>query len=1073
MMGLNLGFRRKAKAAPPQTACKPTEQGWLYAVQLGGADPAAAYLAQLLEEGRARAVVEGILLPWSVLYALQRDPQHDASLPLLGLPPEAAERPALSALGTPSDPSFVVRIDGWFRPGEPPAEQAISRTGPVLHLDDGDRLLPEAAHDLLRQIEALAAEGGHGQPEDRMLAMGRIQALAAAAGARLDTYLARSPVVVPDRIDIELQRHEAAGMDVVEVTPRPERAPDRWVDQFDRYGSVRPRYDVPTDDGGVTHVVLPEPVQRVAESIKRMPARRLGGSEAASFVRNPYPWLGDGAEDVVRPDDFERARRQAGLIEWELDLEPQDGGWGVLLTDPAGEQESRALPDLDLSDGRELLVAAVLARSRGESALRWRGSDIALAGLTLESLARIERASVDAARGTAPSDGGLFDLAGYSDRVVGFDGKPVLVPRVPRRDDGQEWAPDGIPIDVERVDPLTGEVSTVRLQPGDVRQLTDRVAEAERTGAAKVRVPGLEDEIPTAEARAWVDGLKEASRREPAPPTVPKDPKPSETLSLRILHNIEQLDYRQDCVDLDEDAQDPVLPAALRPEVRLLPHQLKGLAWMQQRLARREEGVRGILLADDMGLGKTLQSLCLMAWYRQSTPVPRPCLVVAPVSLLENWRSEIAKFLDGSQGRTAALYGQELAAHRLAPHEMPADLRERGLKKALRPGFAGGAAFVLTTYETLRDYQLSFAREQWGVLVCDEAQKIKTPGAMVTRAAKAMQADFKIACTGTPVENSLADLWCLFDFFQPGLLDSLTRFTKVFRQAIEQRVDGHDVLVESLRRQIAPWVLRRMKSDVADLLPKTDVPCELAMSPRQRALYGSAVRAVRDAMSDGKAGSGAAILGLLHRLRVICANPLAADDPKAEYLPVSEHLRHSPKLAWLLGKLEEISKGGADGRGEKAIVFTEFREMQRLVQRAVAGRFGIDVSIVNGSTSVDPDAEASRQAIIDRFQAQPGFGVIVLSTTAVGFGVNIQAANHVIHFTRPWNPAKEDQATDRAYRIGQEREVFVYCPTVVGDGFETFEQRVAERLATKRGLSRDMLSPEQGIAIDEFADLEG
>src|SRR5690606_37566055 len=159
------------------------------------------------------------------------------------------------------------------------------------------------------------------------------------------------------------------------------------------------------------------------------------------------------------------------------------------------------------------------------------------------------------------------------------------------------------------------------------------------------------------------------------------------------------------------------------------------------------------------------------------------------------------------------LYGEHLAQYRLTGSDVPAELRASGVRKALRDGFASDAAFVLTTYETLRDYQLSLAREKWGILVCDEAQKIKTPGTMVTRAAKAMQAEFKIACTGTPVENSLADLWCLFDFFQPGLLDSLSSFTKVFRQKIEQREDGHDALVDSLRSQISPWVLRRMKSE--------------------------------------------------------------------------------------------------------------------------------------------------------------------------------------------------------------------------------------------------------------------
>src|SRR5690606_3624075 len=162
----------------------------------------------------------------------------------------------------------------------------------------------------------------------------------------------------------------------------------------------------------------------------------------------------------------------------------------------------------------------------------------------------------------------------------------------------------------------------------------------------------------------------------------------------------------------------------------------------------------------------------------------------------------------------------------------------------------------------------------------------KTPGAMVTRAAKALQAQFRIACTGTPVENTLADLWCLFDFFQPGLLGSLREFTATFRREIELREEGHEERVEALRSQISPWVLRRMKQDVAELPPKKEEPCVLPMSARQRALYSAAINDFRDAMQiEGKERTNA-VLGLLHRLRMICANPLAVDRDDADFLSV-------------------------------------------------------------------------------------------------------------------------------------------------------------------------------------------
>ncbi len=190
-----------------------------------------------------------------------------------------------------------------------------------------------------------------------------------------------------------------------------------------------------------------------------------------------------------------------------------------------------------------------------------------------------------------------------------------------------------------------------------------------------------------------------------------------------------------------------------------------------------------------------------------------------------------------------------------------------------------------------------------------------------------------------------------------------------------------------------------------------------------------------------------------------------AKDPALAGASISEHRKHSPKLAWTLSALRRIQS-----QGEKAIVFTEFHDLQRLIQRAVLEELGFHARIVNGDTKA-VGGDESRQQLIDEFQEKPGFGVIVLSTTAVGFGVNVQEANHVIHFTRPWNPAKEDQATDRAYRIGQTKPVYVYTPTVVGRGFESFEQRVAVRLSGKRALSREMLSPEQALSLEDFEGL--
>ncbi len=1036
-----------------------------------------SYVQQLFDEGYALGSLDEALIPWSRLYDLIADPAHSNSIALLDLPPVTPYRPVLGSSGTPSDSGFRIRIEGWRGTDGAVSPLAAQRTGGVLTVGGHDSLLPAGVFQLLALILQLHGEGPAWSTQQRMIALGRIQKYAGEVGATLDSYLSRTPVVVAEQLDLQLRSSAAVGADVIEIVPRPLGAPEEWLSQFDKFQSVRTRYDVSQAGGQLTHVLLPDNVMQALEPIRRLPARRVASEDADTFLHNPYAFFGDGADEALPPEFIEKAKREAGVVERELDASPADQGWDAFLVAVSGEVDDLVEFVSSMDDARALLALAASARQRSRPVIRWRGHRVSLGSTTLQSLGRLQQWTVEGSvRDFALRMGQVFDLAAYSDRVVGFDGKPIRVPVIRREDGSNEWVPENTGITIGEVDPASGQVSTTHLPPERVAELRGNVATAIREGQATVAVPGTTQSVPVPEAEAWLGGIKDVLARQSRVPMSPREPADNRrTPSLKILHNIEQLDYGDTPVSPSAVLGPPRVPAALRAGITLFPHQLEGLSRMQLQLSQQANGVTGILLADDMGLGKTLQCLALIAAYREIAADPKPCLVVAPVSLLENWKSEILTFLDGSQGKTVALYGDELAKYRLALSDLEPDLRELGLKKFLQPGFAQGAAIVLTTYETLRDYEFSLARESWGILVCDEAQKIKTPAALVTRAAKAMQADFKIACTGTPVENTLADLWCLFDFFQPALLGSLSGFTKKFRRAIELREAGHEQLIETLRGAIEPWVLRRMKSDVAELPPKIDEHhaevdrdwMTLSMSPLQQGLYAATIAEFKAAVDapaeDRKPG---AALALLHRLRMICANPLGVKDPQAELLPVEEHVRHSPKLQWLLQQLERVSR-----KGEKVIVFTEYRELQRIVQRAVAGRFGIPVDVINGSTSVDPTLDASRQRLIDRFQAREGFGVIVLSTTAVGFGVNVQKANHVIHFTRSWNPAKEDQATDRAYRIGQDKPVWVYCPTVAGQGFESFEQRLAERLARKRSLSHDMLAPGQELGLSDFEDL--
>ncbi len=1037
---------------------------------------AARYLEQLAAEGLASGQAGVYGIAWSQLYRLLHESDHQGGLRLLSLPAVGDWVPRLASRGTPSDPDFSLWIEEWISASHPGGRPSL--LGGLIEIAGERLLLACAPWALCEALDDFQGRSPSLEPSQRMHALGVLQVHAEQAGALLDDYLSRTRVLSPERVQLTFDRSEALGDPVVELKPGFENGPEGFLTAFDRYAKVQPRYDVPTAEGGLVHVAPNEAAQAALSAIKAIPGRRVASDEARLFLHNPFAVLGDEARDAIDEDQLIQARAEARLLGYRLETWSEESSHRHVRFVPGGESDVSEDEALDVPLAERLLQAAERSRARGLPLFTVDGREVELTPASEAALSEIadwlsQRPMAELASGFDA----FFRLDDYSERVVGFDqAAPQVVPYIAKKSADQGWLPDNIERGVAVPDASGVGFQRIELGEREREELQQRVSQARAAGQAQVSLPGHEHvTLPTEHAERLlvevpVDG---PAMGRPASPRSVEKPKPStRRAALRILHNLDALDYGSPssgagALSLSHSAE---LPKALREDIRLLPHQLQGLAWMQARLRARESGIEGCLLADDMGLGKTLQSLALMAWYHETHASGRPCLVVAPVSLLQNWRAEVRKFLTWSGDDVLSLYGDDIAGHRMSATQIPEELRNAGVRKLLRQGFESGRKLVLTTYETLRDLELSIARVHWGVVVCDEAQKIKNPAAFVTQAAKALHADFRIACTGTPVENSLADLWCLFDFFQPGSLSSLADFTRAYRRAIETRTEGHEQLVEQLRRGIDPWVLRRMKFEVTRDLPRkldpehpeTDPSTQrLRMSTPQARLYEEAVTQYRTAREEG--GQGNQILALLQRLRTICAHPAAELRSDHETLSLREHLQLSPKLAWLVHRLEEIR-----ARGDKAIVFSEFRDVQRLIQRAVSEVFAIDAPIINGSTSVDAEIDHSRQRIIDRFQAREGFGVLVLSTTAVGFGVNIQAANHVIHFTRPWNPAKEDQATDRAYRIGQTKDVYVYCPTVVGDGYETFEQRLDALLGRKRSLSRDMLAGVQEMGVEEF-----
>ena len=410
-------------------------------------------------------------------------------------------------------------------------------------------------------------------------------------------------------------------------------------------------------------------------------------------------------------------------------------------------------------------------------------------------------------------------------------------------------------------------------------------------------------------------------------------------------------------------------------------------------------------------------------------------------------------------------FGEVLSTLRAPRAVIAKELQAEGLVRFLKPNWLGDAQIVLTTYETLRDLEFSFALKSWSILVCDEAQKVKNPDARVTRAARKLNVRFRVACTGTPVENSLSDIWCLFDLIQPGLLGTLNEFGRNYGRVIETRGSDAECKADELRAKIDPQVIRRTKIDVAKDLPrKIDVPeCSVEFSNEQRALYVSALQFFNEPRTSDEHDTKMHHLGLLQYLRLVCADPrrygvetFVPEDPAV-------YRRKAPKMDWLLSTLDRIRQ-----KGEKVLIFAEHRDVQRMLQHYIKSVMGFRSQIVNGDTAVSLKCEQSRQKILDRFQAEPGFGVIILSPLAVGFGVNVQEANHVVHFLRHWNPAKEDQATDRAYRMGQKRDVYVYCPLTTASDFKTFDVKMDELLRRKRELAGDMLVGAGALSDFEF-----
>jgi SNF2 family DNA or RNA helicase len=700
-----------------------------------------------------------------------------------------------------------------------------------------------------------------------------------------------------------------------------------------------------------------------------------------------------------------------------------------------------------------------------------------------------------------------------------------------------------------------------------------KLADAEQTNATVLRLDDWRIDISdNARVYAALDDLEQALEKAP----LPED----DTVALDIhLNDMES--------EFGSEINAPAKGFQSQSEIDFsaytrtpFPHQVEGVRWMlglalnEGQPLGEEHRIQGGLLADDMGLGKTYMSIVGIREILLQRNSDKPVLVVAPLSLLENWKREIQatykepffqrivvlqsdgdldKFRlagrsvetkrrmpavttlegalfkledgdtqvnleEGHEGLRAApapvaddlppwevsatnvppVARTEVAAPTTMEKQPPAPkfapplhaLAEEddlfSLQQSLKIGPEWGpdrldlpGTLVLATYQSLRDYQFSLAAIPWSVAVFDEAQNIKSPNTLQTRAAKALNAEFKLLVTGTPVENHLGELWCLFDTMQPGFLGSYQDFRQeyikpILRATPEELDPVREEIGKQLRERVGGFMLRRIKEDHLPNMPRKHIilgECDdngrwtfdprisMEMHGGQRLRYEDVMSDVVSAIQAGEATS-AALRGL-QQLRDVSLHPGLIDELPP--LPrTSEEARavfeRSGKLQVVLRVLEE-----ARGRGEKVLIFVVNKRLQELTAVALRRLYGLPIAIINGETkavSHNPN-NPTRQGIIDRFQATEGFNVLVISPVAAGVGLTITAANHVIHLERHWNPAKEAQATDRAYRIGQTKEVFVYIPILTHPEFDSFDVNLNRLLSSKTSLKDAIITQEE------------
>ncbi|MBP6714418.1 MAG: DEAD/DEAH box helicase family protein [Aliarcobacter sp.] len=494
-------------------------------------------------------------------------------------------------------------------------------------------------------------------------------------------------------------------------------------------------------------------------------------------------------------------------------------------------------------------------------------------------------------------------------------------------------------------------------------------------------------------------------------------------------------------------------------------HQIIALNWL---IDLYKNNFKGCLLADDMGLGKTFQVITFINYIIKNKKDSK-ILIVAPTILIDNWNNEFENALkqEAKQNYNIKIIrGSNKVLDNLELITKGKKSKNEVLKDIETLNFISDNNIYITTYKTLQKYQFAWAfmaeDSKIGIecMVYDEAQNIKNPNALQTQAAKAISSlcNFNILLSGTPIENELRDIWCLFDVFDPSFFGSWKNFRKEF-------VNNTENIESRLRQKISNYMLRRLKSDVLDTLPKKFEPKideqnslhyppkYLLFNEEQKKTYFNIVNSNEPSLSK------------LRKLRLLSLHPdlINPETSNIEYFLKNDILNKYSKTQELIKILDEIKQ-----KNEKSIIFAISKNMQILLKSTLSKKYGLNVHVING----DNNKSTSLKNMLDDFRRKEGFNIIILSTLAAGVGLTLNEANHVIHYERHWNPSKEDQASDRVYRIGQTKNVYIYHLISKFDNDKSsFDEGLNKLIMNKKSLSEDTLIPTNGVTEKELTEI--